>query len=64
MVRISTVCFIAGALAVFVLSFVGWASAASMSHIEAIKECRAELGDKGKYLQVRKCVLKKLKGDQ
>jgi hypothetical protein len=32
-----------------------------MSTVEAINACRAELGKNGKYLQVRKCVTRKMK---
>ena len=32
-----------------------------MSTVDAIKACRAELGKHGKYLQVRKCVIRKMK---
>jgi hypothetical protein len=32
-----------------------------MSTVDAIKACRAELGKHGKYLQVRKCVIRKTK---
>jgi hypothetical protein len=30
-----------------------------MSTVDAIKACRAELGKRGKYLQVKKCVTQK-----
>jgi hypothetical protein len=32
-----------------------------MSTVDAIKACRAELGKHGKYLQVRRCVIHKMK---
>jgi hypothetical protein len=32
-----------------------------MSTVDAIKACRAELGKHGNYLQVRKCVIRKMK---
>jgi hypothetical protein len=32
-----------------------------MSTVEAINACRVELGKHGKYCQVRKCVMQKLK---
>ena len=32
-----------------------------MSTVDAIKACRVELGKHGKYLQVRKCVIRKMK---
>ena len=32
-----------------------------MSTVEAIDACRAELGKNGEYLQVRKCVTRKMK---
>ncbi len=36
--------------------------AAPSTKIEAIKDCRAELGEHAKYLDVRACVLRKMKG--
>jgi hypothetical protein len=36
-------------------------SAAGMTKIQAIEACRAELGQHGKYLAVRKCVIRKTK---
>lgn len=35
--------------------------AAPSTKIEAIKDCRAELGEHAKYLEVRACVLRKMK---
>ncbi len=35
--------------------------AAPSTKIEAIKDCRAELGERAKYLKVRACVLRKMK---
>jgi hypothetical protein len=35
--------------------------AAPSTKIEAIKDCRAELGERAKYLEVRACVLRKMK---
>ncbi|MGO9681687.1 MAG: hypothetical protein ACLPTZ_03605 [Beijerinckiaceae bacterium] len=35
--------------------------AAPSTKIEAIKDCRAELGEHAKYLKVRACVLRKMK---
>ena len=35
--------------------------AARSTKIEAIKDCRAELGEHAKYLKVRACVLRKMK---
>jgi hypothetical protein len=37
--------------------------AAGMSQIDAINACRAELGKQAKYLDVRKCVIRKMKGE-
>jgi hypothetical protein len=37
------------------------ATSHKMSTVDAIKACRAELGKHGKYLQVRKCVIRKMK---
>ena len=34
---------------------------APSTKIEAIKDCRAELGEHAKYLEVRACVLRKMK---
>jgi hypothetical protein len=36
------------------------ATSHKMSTVDAIKACRAELGKHGKYLQVRKCVIRKM----
>jgi hypothetical protein len=38
------------------------AEAAGMSQIQAITACRTELGKHAKFLQVRKCVIRKMKG--
>ena len=35
--------------------------AAPSTKIEVIKDCRAELGEHAKYLEVRACVLRKMK---
>ena len=35
--------------------------AAPSTKIEAIKDCRAEFGEHAKYLEVRACVLRKMK---
>ena len=37
--------------------------AAPSTKIEAINGCRAELGKHAKYLDVRACVLRKMKGE-
>ena len=37
--------------------------AAPSTKIEAIKDCRAELGEHAKYMDVRACVLGKMKGE-
>jgi hypothetical protein len=37
------------------------ARAEGMTKIQAITACRAELGQHAKYLEVRKCVLQKMK---
>ena len=31
--------------------------------IQAIKDCRAELGEHAKYMEVRACVLREMKGE-
>jgi len=39
------------------------AQAASSAKIQAINACRAELGRHAKYMDVRACVLRKIKGE-
>jgi hypothetical protein len=39
------------------------APGAKMSTVQAIDACRAELGKHAKYLDVRACVVRKMKGE-
>ena len=60
MLRYAILLQVAAALTVaFSTHVVRAAPSDKLSTIQAIKACRAELGQKGKYLQVRKCVTKK-----
>ncbi len=37
--------------------------AAPSARVQAINACRAELGEHAKYMEVRACVLRKMKGE-
>jgi hypothetical protein len=60
MLRYAIVLRVAVAVTGAFSTHVAWAAHSDkLSTIQAIKACRAELGQKGKYLQVRRCVTQK-----
>ncbi len=50
-----------GLTVIAVLNFSTAIQAGPSTKIQAIKDCRAELGEHAKYMDVRACVLRKMK---